>query len=98
MDKLAKRKWIASFSALVLTVCAPAFAGEGGKDAKEAGDPFVQLAPVSIPVIQNGRVINYLFLNIKVNLTPKVTESKMRDMEPYFRDAVVRLSNKKSFN
>jgi len=80
-----------------LVISSSALAGDDDKAAKDAVDPSVQLAPVSVPVVVSGRVVNYLFLNIKVSLTPKANESKMRDMEPYFRDAIIRAAYKTSF-
>lgn len=79
--------------ALPVLFAAPAFAEE----KKDAPEPSVQLASVGIPVMQNNRVVNYLFLSIKVNLTPKANMAKLRDMEPYFRDTIVRLASKTSF-
>ena len=97
MDNAFKRRgWIVAALWSLLAVCSPVYAFED-KDAKDAAEPAVQLGPVTVPVIINGRVVNYLFLSVKVTLTSKVNESKMRDMEPYFRDAIIRLAYKTSF-
>lgn len=72
----------------------PAFAEEKKADQP---DPSVKLASVGIPVFHGTTVTNYLFLSIKVNLTPKGDQTKLRDMEPYFRDALVRAAHKTSF-
>ena len=63
----------------------------------EAGAPAVRLATVGIPVMENGEVVNYLFISIRINLTITAPEGKFRDMEPYFRDSLVRMSHKVSF-
>jgi flagellar basal body-associated protein FliL len=85
-------------------VCAPVQAseggkseGEGGKDAKTAGNPSVQLGAVAIPVTVDGRLANYIFLNIRIDLTITANEAKLREKEPYFRDALVRTAAKVSF-
>ncbi len=65
--------------------------------AKEVTEPSVQLANIGIPVFTGHTVSNYLFLSIKIHLTPKAPEAKYRDMEPYFRDAAVRAASKTSF-
>ncbi|MBW8733195.1 MAG: hypothetical protein JF571_02605 [Asticcacaulis sp.] len=78
----------------LLALSCPAFAEE--KKADEP-DPSVKLASVGIPVFQGTSVTNYLFLSIKINLTPKGDQTKLRDMEPYFRDALVRAAHKTSF-
>jgi hypothetical protein len=78
----------------LMAMSAPAFAED--KKADEP-DPSVKLASVGIPVFHGMTVTNYLFLSIKVNLTPKADQTKLRDMEPYFRDALVRAAHKTSF-
>ncbi len=90
----------ASFRHLLLTVLAgltlatlPAMAGE----KKDEPDPSVKLASVGIPVFQGHTVSNYLFLSIRINLTAKANIAKLRDMEPYFRDALVKAASKTSF-
>ncbi len=77
-----------------LLVVTPAVASE---KAKEAPDPSVKMASVGIPVFKGHTVTNYLFLSIKINLTPKANEAKLRDMEPYFRDVLVKAASKTSF-
>ncbi len=79
-----------------ILMCA-AFAPAARADDPSAGAPAVRLATVGIPVMENGQVVNYLFLSIRINLTITAPEGKFRDMEPYFRDSLVRLSHKVSF-
>lgn len=75
---------------------APAMASEGGA-AKKAGNASVQLGAVAIPISVNGRLVNYIFLNIRINLTMTADEAKYRDKEPYFRDALVHAASRTSF-
>jgi hypothetical protein len=85
---------LALILALILTV--PAHAS-GGKADKEVADPSVKLASVAIPVFEGRNVVNYLFLSIKVNLTAKADQGKLRDKEPYFRAVLVKAAHKTSF-
>ena len=71
-------------------------ASESGA-AKKAGNASVQLGAVAIPVSVNGRLVNYIFLNIRINLTMTADEAGVRDKEPYFRDALVRTASRTSF-
>ncbi len=82
--------------ALCLLCAAPAMASEGG-EAKKAGNASVQLGAVAIPVTVDGRLVNYLFLNIRINLTLTADEARFREKEPYFRDALVRTASRTSF-
>ena len=84
------------FAALVLLVAAPAVAAE--KDAKAApGGQYVNVSPVAAPIVLNGQLINYIFVTLRLNLAPNVDALRMRDKEPYFRDAFVRLAHRRPF-
>ncbi|MGA9659802.1 MAG: hypothetical protein WBQ60_11995 [Asticcacaulis sp.] len=84
----------ASICALLVSA-KPVAASEGG--TKEASNPSVQLGAIAIPVMVDGKLVNYIFLSIRINLNIKANEAKLREMEPYFRDALVRMSSQVSF-
>ncbi len=88
-----RRAFFFSLTAAALLSALPVHADE----KSDAGDPSVRLASVGIPVMAGNEVVNYLFLSIRINLTAKANESKLRDMEPYFRDVLVRVSHAVSF-
>jgi hypothetical protein len=71
-------------------------AGAATAQTKEAGQ-FVDLSPVALPVVVNGRLLNYVFVYIRINLTPTADLARWRDREPYFRDALVRLAHRTPF-
>jgi hypothetical protein len=80
-------------SVLVLAaalVAGPATASEG--ETKE-GAPTVLMSPVALPVIVDGRIANYIYVTMRLNLGPKVDAAKMREKEPFFRDALVRAAH-----
>jgi hypothetical protein len=60
-------------------------------------DHAVTLSPVAIPLIVDGQVINYIFLTVRVLLTPKADQFALRDKEPFFRDALVRAAYRTPF-
>ena len=62
-----------------------------------AGEPSVRLASIGIPVMHDREVVNYIFLSLRINLTMTAPEGKFREMEPIFRDALVRLTHRISF-
>ncbi len=82
------------FSA-VLCLCAPQV--HANEPEKTAAAPAVQLAAVAVPVIVDGQIVNYMHLSVKVNLVSALNESKLREREPYFRDALIRAAYKTSF-
>jgi hypothetical protein len=64
---------------------------------KPAAGQFVDLAPVGLPVVANGRLLNYVFVYARIDLTPSADLARWRDKEPYFRDALVRLGYRTPF-
>ena len=73
-----------------------ALAGAAIAETKTAGQ-YVDLAPVAMPVVVSGRLINYVFVYVRINLTPSADMPKLRDKEPYFRDALVRAGHRTPF-
>jgi hypothetical protein len=65
-------------------------------ETKEAGQ-FVDLSPVALPVVAGGRLVNYVFVYVRINLTPSADLAHWRDREPYFRDALVRMAHRTPF-
>lgn len=68
--------------------------------AEEKGDvgQYVDLQPVGLPVVSNGRLVNYVFVYVRVNLTSAANVSRLREKEPFFRDALVRAGHRTPFN
>ena len=66
-------------------------------EPKAAAGQYVDLAPVAMPIIVSGRLINYVFVYIRVNLTPSADAIHLRDKEPFFRDALVRMGHRTPF-
>ena len=70
----------------------------GAAETKPATGQNVDLAPVAMPVVIDGHLINYVFVYIRVNLTPSADALHLRDKEPYFRDALVRMGHRTPFS
>lgn len=97
----------ALFALLPLLVAGPALASGGKKkegdkkDEKEGGKDgvgqYVDLASVSLPIVAHGQLVNYVFISIRIVLTASANSSKMRAMEPYFRDALIRAAHRTPF-
>ena len=65
-------------------------------DPKQSGQ-YVDVAPVALPIVVNNRVINYVFVTVRVNLAGSANAPKLREKEPYFRDALVRAGHRTPF-
>ena len=68
-----------------------------GGEKKEVTAQYVDLAPVALPVIVRGRVVNYIFLKVRLNLAVSADSTKLRTKEPYFRDALIRAAHRTPF-
>jgi hypothetical protein len=80
------RRLIAALAAAaVLAGPAAASEAEGKKPS-----PTVLMSPVALPVIVDGRLANYIYVTLRLNLAPKADSAKLREKEPFFRDALLR--------
>jgi hypothetical protein len=83
-------------AALLLLAASPSIAAD--KAAKDVpGGQYVNVSPVAAPIVLNGQLINYIFVTLRVDLAPNVDALRMRDREPYFRDAFVRAAHRHPF-
>jgi hypothetical protein len=92
---MLKRLLIPPLVAAILAAAPYASAAEE-KKAKEAGQ-YVDLQPVALPIVVDGRMVNYVFVYVRVNLKPSADVIKVRDKEPEFRAALVRDGHKTPF-
>jgi hypothetical protein len=81
--------------AILLMSSAPVWAGEAA--APKVDDQTVRLSPVGLPIIVDGRVVNYVFATIVVDLTPGADVIALREKEPDFRDALIREAHRAPF-
>jgi hypothetical protein len=84
--------------ALCLALAAPAFAGEAPKkDEKKDNAVHLDFAQVGLPILQGGRLVNYVFVHLRVVLTPGGNLNQVADKDPYLRDALVKEASRSSF-
>ncbi|HEX3918407.1 MAG TPA: hypothetical protein VHW60_13805 [Caulobacteraceae bacterium] len=72
-------------------------AGAAAAEGPAAAGQYVDLAPVALPVMAGRKLVNYVFVYLRINLTPGADLAKWRDREPYFRDALVKLAHRTPF-
>jgi hypothetical protein len=89
------RKRLLSLAAPLLLLAAGAQAGED-KKPKEVGQ-YVDLQPVAMPIVVDGQLVNYVYVYVRVNLKDGVDPTRIRDKEPFFRDALVRNAHRTPF-
>ena len=74
----------------------PGLAAASEKAEKDVGQ-YVDLVPVGLPIVADGRLVNYVFVYVRINLTGTANASKLREKEPFFRDALVRAGHRTPF-
>ncbi|KQV56973.1 MULTISPECIES: hypothetical protein [unclassified Caulobacter] len=71
------------------------------KEKKEGGeqalDPSYKLGSMTIPIIYNGRIVNYVFVAMTLTLTSGTEVQAFKDKEPALRDAIIRAAYRTPF-
>lgn len=88
------RKIVQPLALIAALIATPAMAVEGAATIKI--DPSIPLAPVAVPITENGKLVNYVFLSIKIMLSPKADLYRLVGQEPYYRDALVRAGHRQN--
>ena len=83
-------------SAMTLAVAAAAHAAPepSGKPAQA----YMTLQPIGLPAIVHGRLVNYIFVDMRLMAAKGVDASKLQEHEPFVRDALVRAATHTPFN
>ncbi len=67
------------------------------KEKPKAVGQYVELQPVAMPIVIDGQLVNYVFVYVRINLNRGADVIKIRDKEPFFRDALVRDAHRTPF-
>ena len=86
------------FIAVLISSTATASGKNKGEDEAKTVGQYVDLSSVALPIVADGRLINYVFVSVRVVLKSTANTSKIREREPYFRDALVRAGHRTPFN
>ena len=80
---------------LALSTVSPVLAE--GEAKADNNDQSVKVSPVALPIVVDGRLVNYVFVTVKILLNPGANALALSDKEPYFRDALVRAAHRTPF-
>jgi hypothetical protein len=64
------------------------------KEEKDAAAQYVDLKTVALPILSKNAVVNHVFVSLRINLTSAANAVRLREMEPLFRDALVRSAHR----
>src|SRR5471032_1212179 len=59
--------------------------------------PTVLMSPVALPIVVDGRLVNFVFVTMRLGLLPTGDIPRLRAKEPYYRDALVRAAYRTPF-
>ena len=82
---------------LTATLAGGAASASSGPPKPASTGQFVDISPVGLPVVHERRLINYVFVSVRVKLTGSANLMALREKEPYFRDALVKLAHRRPF-
>lgn len=91
------KRFTVVLAAIVLFANGAQAAGSGG-GGKGGGPSHLELAPIGLPVIVSGKIKNYVFVQTRLLPAPGADLIKLREKEPYYRDALVRAAHRTPFN
>ncbi|MGH6910704.1 MAG: hypothetical protein ACREEG_11000 [Phenylobacterium sp.] len=91
---MLRRLLIALAPLLILSQAA--HASEGKQPKTDVGQ-YVELQPLAVPIVIHGELVNYVFVYVRLNLTSSANVMRLREQEPYFRDALVRAGHRTPF-
>ena len=60
--------------------------------------PYMDLQTVGLPAVVHGRLVNYIFVAIRLKIAPGVDASRLQQGEPFIRDALIHASARTPFN
>jgi hypothetical protein len=81
----------------LLAASAMAPATRGAEPEAPKPPPAIQLEAVALPIVVDGRLINYVFCSIRLELNPQADGAAVRAKEQFFRDDLVRAGHRTPF-
>jgi hypothetical protein len=79
---------------LAVIVASLPLGAQASAPPKPSPAPTLLMSPMPLPVVQDGRLVNYIYVNLRLTLSPKADADALRDKEPMFRDALVRAAHR----
>ncbi|MFM1960090.1 MAG: hypothetical protein RL588_1607 [Pseudomonadota bacterium] len=86
-----------------LLVLSPPAAFAAGEKKKEGGatseaDLRIDLSGIGLPIMKDGRVVNFVFIRARIQLNPGLTKADIDAREPFIREGLVRSAYRTPLN
>lgn len=84
--------------AFVLLVSSPVAVWAAGAEKKEEAESAraVDVLNLVVPVVREGRLVNYVFINARIQLAPGTDVWRARDKGHFLRDALLKAVHRQS--
>ena len=82
--------------AATLAATPPTAYSAGPKDVQPANRD-IDVAPVGLPIVWRGRLVNYVFVKLRLTVAARADLAALQRKEPYFRDVLVRAAARTPF-
>lgn len=69
---------------------------KAGKESAEVDTRIIEQSNVVAPITRNGRLVNYLFITVRVELAQSGDVWKLKEKSHFLRDSLVRATHKTS--
>ncbi len=91
---------VRALALVLLLACAAsapaAFANEAKASAEGESARAMDVLNLVTPVVRDGRLVNYLFLNVRLQLSPSVDLWRTREKGHFLRDALLKAVHRRS--
>ena len=68
------------------------------KEAAKPAEAYVDFQTIGLPAVVHGRLVNYIFVQLRLHVAPGVDASKIQQGEPVIRDALVHAAARAPLN
>jgi hypothetical protein len=84
---------------LVLGLTSPAVAAtEKPVTAPSEADLRLDLSGIGLPILRDGKVVNFVFIRARIQLNPGLTKADIEAREPFIREGLVRAAYRSPLN
>lgn len=90
------RTLILSFMLTTVAAAPLAQAQPAAKEEKAGAGQFIAVQNLVTPVVRDGRLVNYLFINCRIQMAPGVDVWRAREKGHFLRDALIRAVHRRS--
>ena len=94
METSIRRAFAAALIASTLLAGHGAARAQPAANAEADTSRAMEAAYIAVPVVRDGRLVNYLFVTVRVDIAPNVDLWRTRERAHFLRDALLRAAHR----